>query len=107
MIGAAGLVIGFALQGTLSNFASGLLIMIYRPFDVGDVIEAAGAKGKVEGMTLVTTLIRTMDNQSVYIPNNTVWGRRDHQPDGEPRRGASTWCSASATATTSSTPARS
>ena len=74
MIGAAGLVVGLALQGTLSNFASGLMIMIYRPFDVGDVIKAGAVNGKVEGMTLVTTLVRTFDNQSVHIPNNMIWG---------------------------------
>ena len=74
IIGAAGLVIGLALQGTLSNFASGLLIMIYRPFDIGDVVRAGGIIGKVEGMTLVTTLIKTPDNQTIYIPNNSLWG---------------------------------
>ena len=73
-IGAAGLVVGLALQGTLSNFASGLMIMVYRPFDVGDVISAAGTTGKVEGMTLVTTVVKTFDNQTIYIPNNRVWG---------------------------------
>ena len=73
-IGALGLVIGLALQGTLSNFASGLMIMVYRPFDVGDVIKAASTVGKVEGMTLVTTSIKTFDNQRLSIPNNMVWG---------------------------------
>ena len=73
-IGAMGLVIGLALQGTLSNFASGLLMMIYRPFDVGDVVKAAGTLGKVEGMTLVTTTIKTLDNQRLSIPNNMIWG---------------------------------
>lgn len=74
IIGAAGLVVGFALQGTLSNFASGLLIMVYRPFDVGDFIEAGGASGSVESMTLMTTLVKTPDNKSVHVPNNKVWG---------------------------------
>lgn len=74
IIGAAGLVVGLALQGTLSNFASGLLIMVYRPFDVGDVIDAAGITGKVEGMTLMTTLVRTFDNRTMNVPNNMVWG---------------------------------
>lgn len=73
-IGAAGLVIGLALQGTLSNFASGLMIMIYRPFDVGDVVSTSGVLGKVEGMTLVTTSICTFDNQAISIPNNSIWG---------------------------------
>jgi small conductance mechanosensitive channel len=73
-IGAAGLVIGLALQGTLSNIASGIMIMIYRPFDVGDLIACAGAMGKVQGMTLVTTSIMTLDNQAVHVPNNMIWG---------------------------------
>ncbi len=74
LITAAGFVIGFALQGTLSNFASGLLILIYRPFDVGDVISAGGTSGKVDSMTLVSTCILTFDNQKVVVPNNSVWG---------------------------------
>jgi small conductance mechanosensitive channel len=73
-IGAAGLVVGLALQGTLSNFASGIMIMIYRPFDIGDVISTAGPTGTVRGMTLVTTTVMTFDNQTVFIPNNMVWG---------------------------------
>ena len=74
VIGATGLVVGFALQGTLSNFASGLLIMIYRPFDVGDVIDAGGVIGKVDGMTLVSTQIKTFDNRAINVPNNKIWG---------------------------------
>jgi small conductance mechanosensitive channel len=73
-IGAAGLVIGLALQGTLSNFASGLLIMVYRPFDVGDLISSSGVLGTVDGLTLFTTRITTLDNQSIQVPNNMVWG---------------------------------
>ena len=72
-IGAAGLVIGLALQGTLSNFASGILILIYRPFDVGDAINAGGVAGKVEAMSLVSTRILTFDNQVQYVPNNSIW----------------------------------
>ncbi|MCA9289356.1 MAG: mechanosensitive ion channel, partial [Phycisphaerales bacterium] len=73
MIGAAGLVIGLALQGTLSNFASGILILMNRPFDVGDVIDAGGVFGKVEAMNLVSTKILTFDNQLMIVPNNQVW----------------------------------
>lgn len=72
-IGAAGLVIGLALQGTLSNFASGILILVYRPYDVGDVIEGGGTGGKVEAMNLVSTRIATFDNQVMYVPNNQIW----------------------------------
>lgn len=74
LIGAAGLVVGLALQGTLSNFASGMLILIYRPFDVGDVIEIDGVVGTVDSMTLLSTSIKTFDNQHLVIPNNNVWG---------------------------------
>ena len=74
LIGAAGLVIGLALQSTLSNFASGMLILIYRPFDVGDVIEINGSTGIVDSMTLLSTSIKTFDNQHLIVPNNSVWG---------------------------------
>jgi len=73
-IGAAGLVIGFALQGTLSNFASGIMILLYKPYDVGHFIEAGGVTGTVENMTLVSTTLVTPDNQTIVVPNNSVWG---------------------------------
>ncbi|MHC4324544.1 MAG: mechanosensitive ion channel family protein [Planctomycetota bacterium] len=73
-LGVAGFVLGFALQGTLSNFASGLMILIYRPYDVGQIIEAAGVKGIVDSMNLVSTTIKTFDNQIVIIPNGEIWG---------------------------------
>ncbi|MHC4371247.1 MAG: mechanosensitive ion channel family protein, partial [Planctomycetota bacterium] len=73
-IGVAGFVLGFALQGTLSNFASGLMILIYRPFDVGQIIEASGVLGIVDSMNLVSTTIKTFDNQVVVIPNGEIWG---------------------------------
>ena len=73
-LGVAGFILGFALQGTLSNFASGLMILIYRPYDVGHIIEAAGMKGKVDSMNLVSTTIKTFDNQIVVIPNGKIWG---------------------------------
>ena len=72
-LGVTGLVIGFALQGTLSNFASGMMIMTYRPFDVGDVVNAGGVLGKVDSMTLVSTTIVTPDNQVNVVPNNSIW----------------------------------
>lgn len=73
-LGIAGFVIGFALQDTLSNFASGLMIMFYQPFDVGDFITAGGVSGAVQSLTLVSTMINTPDNQLMIIPNNKVWG---------------------------------
>lgn len=73
-IGVLGFVVGFALQGTLSNFASGVMILLYRPYDVGDVVNAAGATGKVSEMSLVSTTLTTPDNQIVIIPNSSIWG---------------------------------
>ncbi|MFV7771528.1 mechanosensitive ion channel domain-containing protein [Shewanella marisflavi] len=72
--GVAGVIIGFALQDTLSNFASGMMILIYRPYDVGDLINAAGVTGRVSQMSLVSTTIKTLDNQRLIIPNNKIWG---------------------------------
>ena len=72
-LGIAGFVIGFALQDTLSNFASGVMIMVYRPFDIGDWVIAAGVSGEVQDLTLVSTVIRTVDNRRVFIPNGKVW----------------------------------
>jgi len=73
-LGIAGFIIGFALQDTLSNFASGVMILLYRPFDVGDVVDAGGVKGKVSSMSLVNTTIMTFDNQKLVVPNNNIWG---------------------------------
>jgi len=73
-LGVIGFIVGFALQDTLSNFASGAMIVIYRPFDVGDVVEAGGVFGKVDAMTLVSTGILTFDNQRLTVPNRKIWG---------------------------------
>ena len=73
-IGAAGFILGFALQGTLSNFAAGIMILIYRPYDVGDLVDVAGTFGKVDAMTIVSTTLRKPDNQKVVVPNNMIWG---------------------------------
>ncbi len=74
VIGALGFVIAFALQNSLSNFASGILILIYRPFDVGDVVDVSGVSGKVDSMNLLSTYIKTFDNKLVIVPNNSIWG---------------------------------
>lgn len=74
VIGAAGFVVAFALQGTLSNFASGIMIMLYRPFDVNDVVKVAGVNGKVSSLNLVSTTITTFDNKRMIVPNNEIWG---------------------------------
>jgi len=72
-LGIAGFIIGFALQDTLSNFASGMLILVYRPFDVGDFVTAGGVTGKVSHMSLVNTTFKTIDNQVLVVPNNMIW----------------------------------
>ncbi|MCA9136691.1 MAG: mechanosensitive ion channel family protein [Planctomycetales bacterium] len=74
-IGATGLVVGLALQGTLSNFASGLMILVNRPFDVGNVVCAGGITGTVDKMNLVSTTFRTFDNQTIHVPNNEIWNK--------------------------------
>ncbi|WP_157976516.1 mechanosensitive ion channel family protein [Parahaliea mediterranea] len=73
-LGVAGFIVGFALQDTLSNFASGAMILLYRPYDVNDFIEVSGASGVVKKMTLVSTTIATFDNQVLVVPNNKIWG---------------------------------
>ncbi len=72
-IGAAGFVVAFALQDSLSNFASGIMILLYRPFDVGDVVEIGGVSGKVTALNLVSVTIKSFDNKMVLVPNNSVW----------------------------------
>ena len=69
VIGAAGLAIGLALQGSLANFAAGFLMIIFRPFKVGDYIEGAGTAGTVEAIQIFTTQLKTPDNKTVIIPN--------------------------------------
>lgn len=73
-LGAAGFAIGFALKDTIGNFASGTMILAYRPFDVGDQVSAAGVTGLVESVSLFATHIRTFDNQLMIVPNNKIWG---------------------------------
>jgi len=74
-LGIAGFIVGFALQETLANFAAGVMILAYRPFDVGDLIDCAGGVfGKVSRMNLVSTTILTVDNQTKVVPNGKIWG---------------------------------
>lgn len=72
MLGAAGLAVGLALQGSLSNFAGGVLILFFKPFKVGDVIEAQGHLGRVFEIQIFNTIVKTLDNQRVYIPNGLL-----------------------------------
>jgi len=74
VLGAAGLAIGLALQGSLANFAAGVLMIIFKPFKVGDFVEAGGAKGSVVEISIFTTILNTMDNKKVIVPNAKLMG---------------------------------
>ncbi len=74
MVGAASFILAFALKDSLGNFASGLMILFFRPFDIGDLVEIGGVVGKVLSLNLVATTIRTADNKEMIVPNNTVFG---------------------------------
>ncbi len=74
VIGAAGLAVGLALQGSLANFAAGVLMIIFRPFKAGDYIEGAGVAGVVEKVHIFTTQIKTPDNKTIIIPNGKLMG---------------------------------
>ncbi len=74
IIGAAGLAVGLALQGSLANFASGVMIIAFRPFKVGDFIEAGGVAGVVEGIQIFSTQMRTGDNKQIILPNSNITG---------------------------------
>lgn len=73
-LGAGGFIVGFALQETLGSFASGMMIMIYQPFDVDDYVSVAGETGTVKEMSLVSTKLLTPDNKVLVIPNKKAWG---------------------------------
>lgn len=73
LLGAAGLAIGLALQGTLSNLAAGIMLMLFRPFRVGDYIEAAGTAGTVKELSLFVTELATPDNVRIIVPNKDLW----------------------------------
>lgn len=74
VLGAAGLAIGLAFQGTLGNFASGVMLLTFRPFDIGDFVEIAGESGTVREIGLFTTTMDTLDNRRVIVPNGKVAG---------------------------------
>lgn len=74
VMGAAGFAIGFALQGSLSNFAAGIMLLLFRPYKIGDFIDAAGVMGKVETMGVFSTVLLTPDNIKVMVPNGKVFG---------------------------------
>lgn len=74
IVGAAGLAVGLAMQGSLSNFAAGVLIIIFKPFKIGDFVEMAGTAGVIENIMIFTTEMKTGDNKKVIVPNSSVLG---------------------------------
>jgi len=74
IFGAAGLAVGFALQGTLGNFASGVMLLIFRPFDVGDFVDAGGTTGTVEEIGIFSTTLKSSDNVRITVPNSQIYG---------------------------------
>ena len=87
LLGAAGLAIGLALQGALSNLSAGVLLLIFRPYKVGDFVDAAGKFGKVTEIDLFTTIMQTFDNQQIIIPNGQIWGEQIINHSHHPVRG--------------------
>jgi small conductance mechanosensitive channel len=75
VLAAAGLAVGLALQGTLANFAAGVMLLIFRPFRKGDIIEAAGVGGAVDAISIFTTTLSSPDNVAIVVPNAAVWGQ--------------------------------
>jgi len=76
LLGAAGLAVGLALQGAMSNLAAGVMLLIFRPYKVGDFIDAAGCFGNVTEIDMFTTILQTFDHQQVIIPNSQIWGEQ-------------------------------
>ena len=74
VLGAAGIAIGLALQGSLSHFAAGVMLVLFRPFKVGDYIEAGGTSGTVEEVMIFSTKLKTPDNKEVFVPNGAIMG---------------------------------
>jgi small conductance mechanosensitive channel len=74
VVGAAGLAIGLALQGSLSNFAAGVMLIVFKPFKTGDFIEAGGTSGVVEEIQIFSTQLRSADNKVIFVPNGAIFG---------------------------------
>lgn len=87
VLGAATVAIGLALQGSLSNLAAGVMLLIFRPYKVGDFIDAAGTFGNVEEIDLFTTILQTFDHQQIIIPNSKIWGEKIINHSHHPVRG--------------------
>ena len=86
VIGAAGFAVGLAFQGTLSNFAAGAMLLLFRPFKVGDVVNLDGSLGIVDEIELFTTTLDTFDNRRLLLPNSSVFGSKIENITYHPRR---------------------
>lgn len=86
VLGAAGLAIGLALQGTLSNIAAGVMLLIFRPFQVGDFIDGGGVTGTVKSISLFITEMATPDNVKIIVPNADLWGTAIKNFSANPKR---------------------
>ena len=86
ILGAAGLAIGLALQGSLSNFSSGVMLVAFRPFKVGDQIDAAGTGGVVDAIGIFSVTLKTPDNRVITVPNSLVYSGTITNYNAEPRR---------------------
>jgi small conductance mechanosensitive channel len=75
VLGAAGLAVGLAMQGTLSNFASGVMLLLFRPFRIGDYVEAGGSAGSVADIGIFSTTLNTPDNVRIVVPNSSIYGQ--------------------------------
>ena len=97
LIAAAGLAIGLALQGNLSNFASGFLLVFFRPFQRGDYLSAAGTEGTVDDIGVFTTTLTTLDNKKVIVPNSAITGGNIINFSANPKRVVIVPCSVAGT----------
>jgi small conductance mechanosensitive channel len=86
VLGAAGLAVGLALQGTLANFAAGVMLLVFRPFQVGDWVEIAGTAGTVKEISIFSTILHTGDNIRVVVPNGQVYGQTIRNFSANPTR---------------------
>ncbi len=86
VFGAAGLAVGLALKDSLANFSSGVMLILFRPFKVGDFIEAAGTAGTVEEVRIFSTMLKTGDNRQIIIPNGRIYGGTIVNVNAKPTR---------------------
>ena len=86
IVGSLGLAIGLAIKDSISNFSSGVMLILFRPFTIGDFVEIAGVTGTVENITLTNTVLRSPDNQRIIVPNAQIMGNVITNVTGNPTR---------------------